>query len=41
MGDTGIDGRIILKWILGEYGWRVLTVLIWLKIGTCERLSWA
>jgi hypothetical protein len=26
----GIDGKIILKWILGNIGWRVWTEFIWL-----------
>jgi hypothetical protein len=30
----GIDGKIILKWILSKYGGRVWTGFIWLKIGT-------
>jgi hypothetical protein len=33
MGDSGVDGRIILRWIFGKQdgGW---TGLIWLRIGT-------
>jgi hypothetical protein len=31
------DGRIILNWIFGKYGWRVWTELIWLRIGTNGR----
>jgi hypothetical protein len=32
--DLGIDGRIILEWILGKEGERVWTGCIWLRIGT-------
>jgi hypothetical protein len=32
--DLAIKGRIILKWILGKQGWRVLIGFIWLRIGT-------
>jgi hypothetical protein len=32
--DLGEDGRIILEWILGEWGGRVWTGYIWLRIGT-------
>jgi hypothetical protein len=35
LGDPGVDGRIILKWILRKCGDRVWTVLIWLRIGNC------
>jgi hypothetical protein len=31
--DLSVDGGIILKWIIGEYGWRVWTGIIWLGIG--------
>jgi hypothetical protein len=32
--DLGIDGRKMLKWILGKYGLGVWIGFIWLKIGT-------
>jgi hypothetical protein len=32
--NLGIDGRIILKWILGKEGWRVWIGFMWLRIGT-------
>jgi hypothetical protein len=32
--DLGVDGRIILKWILGRWGGKVWTGFIWLSIGT-------
>jgi hypothetical protein len=32
--DLVIDGKIILKWILGKYVGRVWAGCIWLKIGT-------
>ena len=39
LGNTGVDGRIILKWIFGKWdgdmGW-----LIWLRIGTGSQLLW-
>jgi hypothetical protein len=30
--DLGIDGRIILEWILGQYGGKVWNRLTWLRI---------
>jgi hypothetical protein len=32
--NLGVDGRTILKWILGKYGWRVAIGFIWLRVGT-------
>jgi hypothetical protein len=31
--EIGVDGRIILKWLLYKWGWRVWIGLIWLRIG--------
>jgi hypothetical protein len=36
--DMGIDGRIMLKWILGKYSEEMWTRHIWLSIGTSGRL---
>jgi len=30
----GIDGKILLRWIIRKWGVRVWTGLIWLRIGT-------
>jgi hypothetical protein len=32
--DLGVDGNLILEWILGTMGGKVWTGLIWLRIGT-------
>jgi hypothetical protein len=32
--DIGIDGKVILEWILGKYGRKMWTGFIWLRIGT-------
>jgi hypothetical protein len=37
--DLGIDGKIILKWILGKEGWKVWIGFIWLRTETCNRFS--
>jgi hypothetical protein len=34
LGITGIDGRIILRWIFTKWYVRAWTGSIWLKIGT-------
>jgi len=34
LGDPGLDGRIILSWILGKWDVGVWTGSIWLRIGT-------
>jgi len=38
--DPGVDGNIILEWILLKKGGRVWTEFIWLKIGTSGGLLW-
>jgi hypothetical protein len=38
--DLGVDGKIILKWIEGKWGWRVWTGLVWLRIGTGGGTYW-
>jgi hypothetical protein len=35
--DPGVDGRIILRWILGNRGVGVMTGLGWLRIETGGR----
>jgi hypothetical protein len=32
--DLGADERIILKWILRKFVWRVCIGFVWLRIGT-------
>jgi len=32
--DLGVDGSLILQWILGKYGGKVWTGFILLRIGT-------
>jgi len=36
--DVGIDGKIILEWILGKWSGEVWTGLLWLRIGTSGEL---
>jgi hypothetical protein len=35
--DLGVDGKIMLEWILGKEGAKVWTGCIWLRIGTSGR----
>ena len=34
LGDSGIDGRVILRWIVRKWDVGVWTGLIWLRIAT-------
>jgi hypothetical protein len=34
LGNTGVDGRIILKWIFKKWDEMAWLGLIWLRIGT-------
>jgi hypothetical protein len=36
LGDLGVDGNIILKWIIEKYDLMVCTELKWLMIGCME-----
>jgi hypothetical protein len=38
--DLGIDGNIILGWILGKQGGKLWTGLIWVRIGTSAEILW-
>ena len=33
LDELGVDGKIILRWILSKWEVRACTVLIWLRIG--------
>jgi hypothetical protein len=37
LGDPGLDGRIILRWIFSKWDIGVWTGFSWLKIGTGGR----
>jgi hypothetical protein len=37
---VGVDGRIILEWILEKQGGKLWTGCIWLRIGTSSGLLW-
>ena len=39
-GDTGVDGRIRLKWIFNKYDERAWAGLKWIRIRTSGRLLW-
>jgi hypothetical protein len=32
LGEVGVDGKIVLEWILEKFGMRVWTGFIWLRI---------
>jgi hypothetical protein len=36
--DIGIDGKVILEWILGKWDGKEWSGYIWLRIGTTGRL---
>jgi len=35
LGDPGVDGRIILRWLFGKWVVGTWTGSIWPRIGTC------
>jgi hypothetical protein len=36
--DLGVDGKIIIEWIFGEYNGKLWPGFMWLRIGTSGRL---
>jgi len=32
--EPGVDGSIILRWIIRKWDWEAWTGLIWLRVGT-------
>ena len=36
LGDPGLDGKIVLRWIFRKWDVGVWTGSSWLRIGTCE-----
>jgi hypothetical protein len=40
LGDPGVDGRIILRWILRKWNVVLWTGLSWLRIGRGGRQLW-
>jgi len=39
LGDLGVDGKIILIWLLNKYGVRMWTEFNWIWIRSSDRLS--
>jgi len=39
--DLGVDGEVILEWILGEKGRKLLTGCVWLRLEFSGRHLWA
>jgi hypothetical protein len=37
--NLGIDGRTILRWILGKYGWWVWNEFNWTSSGFCKEVK--
>jgi hypothetical protein len=35
LGNTGVDRRIILKWVRKKHAGRTLTGSVWLRVGIC------
>jgi hypothetical protein len=36
--DLDVDGRIILEWMFGKWGWKMWTGCIWLMLRNSVRL---
>jgi hypothetical protein len=38
--DLGVDGKLIVEWIVRKWGEKFWTGFIWLRIGTSDGLFW-